>query len=253
MASRQRTEVVLAMLMAACAGFVDVACFLRLNKIFSSFMTGNTSHLGYDINHPGAGDAASYGWAIACFVFGLVFSASLEHAERRSGFCPSFAAVLLLEDVLLAIYIWYSGVPSSSLWLLIFLTCFAMGMQTVTITRVGKQRVWTTFQTGNLAKFGENFSAYLFWFHDRTRGRFRRRLPLVLRVTPRYKAARHAAATLGVWLIYLAGAFAGGSGESAWGSVCLWIPIGVLAGVAVFDIMRPGAAGEPQRDMGPTD
>lgn len=233
------------MVMAACAGFVNVACFFRLAGVFSSHMTGNTSHLGYDLTHLGVRNAARYGWAILSFLMGLLFSSSLEHMERRGGIHSSFAAVLILEDVLLVVYIWYSGAPDSPLWLLIFLTCFAMGMQTVTVTNAGAVRVWTTFQTGNLAEFSEHFAKYLFWFWDRTRGRFGRRVVRVLLVTPRQKPARHAGAHLVVWAAYLTGAIAGGGGETAWGAGCLWIPIGALAGIAVLDWKRPCELGEP--------
>lgn len=233
------------MAMAACAGFVDVACFLRLAGVFSSFMTGNSSRFAYLLDHWGFWTAARYGWAIVCFVMGLMCSASLTHLQRRRGIRSSFAAVLILEDVLLALYIRYSGAPSSPLWLLVFLTCFAMGMQTVTVTHVGTIRLWTTFQTGNIAQFSENFAAYLFWFWDRTRGRFRCRLGPVLRLSPRQPAARHAAASLVVWLSYFAGAAAGGGAEFAWGAVCLWIPIAALAAVALLDWQSPAAVGEP--------
>ncbi len=236
----------MAMAMAACAGFIDVACFLRLSGVFSSFMTGNTSHFAYILEHGGLWKGARYGWAVVCFVTGLMCTASLTHLQRRRGVRSSFAAILILEDVLLALYIWYSRAPSSPLWLLVFLTCFPMGMQTVTVTHIGKIRLWTTFQTGNIAQFSENFTAWLFWFWDRTRGRFRRRLGRVLRLSPRQPAARHAAATLVVWSSYFAGAMAGGGAEFAWGAVCLWIPIAALSAVALLDWKQPTALGEPR-------
>ncbi len=243
--SGPHSHAALAPAMAACAGFVDLVCFLRLAGVFSSFMTGNTSRFAYFLDHQGFWTAAPYGWAIVCFVMGLMCTASLTHLQRRRGIRSSFAAVLILEDVLLAVYIWLSGAPSSPLWLLVFLTCFAMGMQTVTVTHFGTVRLWTTFQTGNLAQFSEAFAAWLFWFWDRTRGRFRRRLGRVLRVSPRQCDARHAAATLVVWLSYFAGAAAGSGAEFAWGAVCLWIPIVALAAVALLDWKSPTALGEP--------
>ncbi|HUB31688.1 MAG TPA: YoaK family protein, partial [Bryobacteraceae bacterium] len=71
------SQVWLAILMAACAGFVDVACFFRLAGIFGSFMTGNSSHFAYNLSHRGS-DPARYGWALASYALGLLFSASLE-------------------------------------------------------------------------------------------------------------------------------------------------------------------------------
>ena len=238
------SQVWLAILMAACAGFVDVACFFRLAGIFGSFMTGNSSHFAYNLSHRGS-DPARYGWALASYALGLLFSASLEQVQRRNGIRSSFAAILFLECILLALYIRFSASPSSPLWLLIFLICFSLGMQTVTITHAGPIRVWTTFQTGNLANFAESLSAWLFWFRDRTRGRFRRRAWCALRLTPRQMPARHAAATAIVWSGYFSGAFAGGIGESAWGAISLWLPIATLAAIAALDLRRPRALGEP--------
>ena len=56
--------------------------------------------------------------------------------------------------------------------LLIFLPAAAMGVQSVTVTRVGSLRVYTTYLTGSLSKFSEAVTEYLFWFRDRTRGAF---------------------------------------------------------------------------------
>lgn len=75
---------------------------------------------------------------------------------------------------------------------LLSLPAAARGMQTVTVTRVAGLRVYTTYLTGSLAKFSEALVHYAFWFRDRTRGRFRKRICQVLRVTRHQRYVQHA-------------------------------------------------------------
>ncbi|HWB86974.1 MAG TPA: YoaK family protein [Bryobacteraceae bacterium] len=234
--------------MAWCAGFVDAACYLQLQRVYTSHMTGNTASLASRFLQGDWHEAARYGWAILCFLFGLLLGACLTHAERRNGIRSAFAAVLFLESVLLAAFIWFGRSTAAPVALLIFLPCAAMGMQTVTVTRVGSLRVYTTYLTGTLSKFAEAVAQYAFWLWDRTRGRFRTRIGKVLCVTLRYEPAQHAVLTAGLWFAFFAGAVLGARGDIQWGSIALVVPVGLLAITIVIDLRFPIALGEVTED-----
>ncbi len=236
------------MAMALCAGFVDAACYSELSRLYTSHMTGNTASFASHVLRDGWQGAVRYGWAIACFVIGLLVSASLTHAERRRGIRSAFAAALSVEVALLLLFTllgWAAGTPGA---LLIFLPAAAMGIQTVTVTRVGSLRVYTTYLTGSLAKFSEALTEYVFWFWDRTRGRFQRRIAKVLRVTPRRESAQQAALTAGLWIGFFVGAVAGFAGEDSWGRAVLTIPAALLATIILVDLRCPVALGEFSED-----
>lgn len=223
--SRRLTAAV-AMAMAWCAGFVDAASYERLERTYTSHMTGNTASLA---SHAVAGawaDAGRYAWAIAAFLAGLLASASLQHLERRQGIRSAFAAVLAIEVLLMAAFIPLSGRANTPLPLLLFLPAAAMGMQTVTVTRVGRLRVYTTYITGNLSKFAEAVTGY--WFS----------------VGDRRESARQAAVTGGLWLAFLIGAALGVAADRAWGAVALLWPITVLAAAIPVDLIRPKMLGD---------
>ncbi len=211
-------------------------------------MTGNTARFGEYIVNGKWDQAARYGWAVLFFVAGLLVSASLTQAERRSGVRSAFAIVLGLECVLLALFIFVGRISSFSATLATLLPCAAMGLQTVTITRVGPLRVYTTYMTGNLSKFAEGLTNYLFWLRDRTRGRFRRRIGKALRITPRQKPVQEFVVTAGLWVAFLAGVLAGSSSIQAWGRPAVAMPMAVLAAAAAADLWAPVAFGEPSDD-----
>ncbi len=230
-----------AIAMAWCAGFVDAAAYLRLSRTYSSHITGNTATFARRMVEGEWQTAGKAGWAIFCFFFGLMISATLQHIERRRGTRSAFALVLGIEIVLLGAFIPLAGIPSAPLWLVIFLPAAAMGMQTVTVTRAGTLRLYTTFMTGNLSEFSESLARYLFWARDRTRGRFRRRWLLVLRLALRQEPAQRAAVSLGLWLAFLAGTVCGIAGDLAWGAIAMLLPMAALGAIIPLDRRRPRA------------
>ena len=211
--------------MAWCAGFVDSACFRRLYGTYTSHVTGNTASLARSAAAAQWHDAARFAIAIASFLTGLMVSAALQHVERRKGIRSAFAAVLALEILLLGLFIplsaAYAPIP-----LLIFLPAAAMGLQTVTVTRVARLRVFTTYLTGNLSQFAEAAAACFFADTDHAESR------------------RRAVVTGSLWLAFLAGALAGIAAERAWGAIALLCPMVVLAGAIPVDLRRPRALGD---------
>ena len=237
--------------MSFSAGLVDAGCYQRLRQTYTSHITGATASAA---SHAVAGmwaDAARFAEAVAAFVLGLLIGATLRHVQRRQHIRSAFAAVLIVEITLLALFIAGSAQSWVSVGLLLFFAALAMGMQTVTVTRVGRLRIYTTFHTGSLSKFAEAAISYLFWAWDRTRGRFRGRLARVLRVTPRRETMQQALMSAGVWFAFLLGALAGVASVTAWGSAALVIAMLPLLWAVIVDWRKPAALGEkdPGTDM----
>jgi len=122
---------------------------------------------------------------------------------------------------------------------MVALLAVPMGIQNVVIRKVGGINVYTTFVTGSLVKFAENLSQYLFWVRDRTRGRLRSRLPIVLRITPRLITFRRAALTLSLWVFYLGGAICGGFSVQRWALLAMIAPFALLTAIALYGVFRP--------------
>ena len=187
--------------MSWAAGFVDAVSWLVLYHVYTSHMTGNTASLAGEIAGREWNAAWHHGWVIVPFFAGLLFSAATTKAARRHGFHSSFAFALVTELLLLSAFI-----AAGSHWLrnghvvagtgvaeyvLLSLPAAAMGVQTVTVTRINGLRVYTTYLTGSLAKCSEAVVEYGFWFFDRTRGRVRRRLVSALRISIRQASVQH--------------------------------------------------------------
>jgi uncharacterized membrane protein YoaK (UPF0700 family) len=224
--TRTRIEAWTAVAMAWCAGFVDVACYYRLARTYTSHMTGTTASIAEGLGHGDWGDVGKFSCALLSFLAGLVLSATLQHVERRQGIRSAYAGVLAIEILLLAAFIPLSGIRGAPLPLLIFLPAAAMGMQTVTIRQVGRLRVYTTYLTGNLSKFSESVTACFFSDRDRA------------------ESFRHAAVTFGLWAAFLAGGWAGISTATAWGAIALLAPMAVLAACIALDLRLPKALGD---------
>jgi uncharacterized membrane protein YoaK (UPF0700 family) len=128
---------------------------------------------------------------------------------------------------------------ASLFYLIVALPALAMGLQNATISHVGALSLRTTHVTGSLTTLAEALAVYLFWLHDRTRGRFRRRIGPALRLTPRQKSAQALALMTGSWIAFVAGAACGALLNSKWQTACLLPPIGLLLLLAAVDIFRP--------------
>lgn len=222
------------------AGFVDAVGYMLILGVYTSHMTGNTAALGRHLRVADWHFAWKHAWPILTFVLGLIAGAALTEWGRRRKLHSRMSLVLALEIALLVILIvTLPAAPASVAWL--GLPAFAMGMQTVTITKVGTQRVYSTYMTGSLSKFAEAFTGYLFWIADNARsapgpGRNPRGW---LKSAVRHRLLGHAALNGGLWLLFLTGAFSGAAAEIQWQARALWAPVLGLAGFIFLDLLRP--------------
>ena len=253
MAEQKRPEMtllataIIAVGMAWSAGFVDAVSYLDLHRIYTSHMTGNTASIASNTLKGDWREAMRYAWTLICFMAGLLVSAGMTLAERRQGIRSALAAALGIEVALLVLYILLGQYGSAPEAVLIFLPAASMGIQTVTVTRVGSVRVYTTYVTGSLSQFSEAVSEWIFWFRDRTKGRLCARIMRVLRVTPRQEPARRAAVTGSLWVAFFTGAVCGAAGERIWKLNALAAPVVLLAVLIGVDLSWPAALGEKFR------
>jgi uncharacterized membrane protein YoaK (UPF0700 family) len=164
----------LAIGLAWAAGFVDAVSWLALLHVYTSHITGNTASFGIDFAQRDWLQALHHGWPLIPFLLGLFFGAATSSWARRNGWHPSFSIALVTELVLLELFIWFGSLysirgaikpPSPAvLCFLLSMPAAAMGLQTVTVTRVFGLRVYTTYLTGSLAKFAEAVVHHAFWF-----------------------------------------------------------------------------------------
>jgi uncharacterized membrane protein YoaK (UPF0700 family) len=236
---------------------VDITVWLILYHVYASHMTGNTASFADEIVQRNWSEAFHHGWVILPFLGGLLYSAATTKAARRKGFHSSFSIALITEVLLLASFVALGSryveknelkpPPGLIEYVLLALPAAAMGIQTVTVTNINGLRVYTTYLTGSLSKFSEAVTDYLFWLHDRTRGRVRARLGKTLRVSPRRKSFQHAILTASLWIGFFLGAFCGALAERQFVLFGLYAPMAVLTAAVVIDLMWPvAAADEPE-------
>lgn len=242
-----RALVVLAL--AWIAGYVDAVGYLALLGVYTSHMTGNTAALARYVAVKNWQQGLQHAWPLVAFVIGLMAGAILTELGRRRGYHSRLALVMVAEIILLSILARADPRQAASvLWL--GLPALAMGMQTVTVTRVGEQRVYSTYITGSLSKFGEALTGYLFWLWDRWRARrgAGQASPAWLRPSQRDQLYRHALLNLGLWALFLAGAVSGATLADRYGLRALGWPMLGLALLVLLDWRHPIApvsAGEP--------
>ena len=231
--------------MAWAAGYIDVVGWLAVFHVYVSHMTGNTASFGHDVAGGKLSQAFEHAWPIIPFIAGLLYSAATTKIARRKGFHSSFSVALTTELMLLIAAI---AINDGGYAVLSLLTA-AMGIQTVTVTRINGLRVYTTYLTGSLSKFSEAVVDFAFWVHDRTRGRVWERLGRVLRVSPRQKCFQHAALTAGLWIGFFTGAVCGAAAQARFALFSLIAPMAIVFFAVVIDLRWPVAAADEPAEI----
>ncbi len=208
-------------LLTACGGFVDAAGFVTLAGIFTSHLSGDTTHLAVDLGsgHAGA-DAVARIVVIATFVVAVVAGtvavgvSGRAHSARRALLLTEAG---LLGALMLAGAAWRDQgslvLGSGRVTVLAGVAGAAMGLQNAAVRSAADQPVTTTFLTGALVGLGEDLAG---WWHDRTDRTIRARL------------GRHGTA----WLAFLVGGVAGAAAATAWHLWAFAVPAVVLLVVA---------------------
>ncbi|WP_375194730.1 YoaK family protein [Sphingobium sp.] len=145
----------LAIGLAAQAGFIDALGFLKLGGLFVSFMSGNSTRLGASIASRTAAAWTAAG-LIGAFVGGVIAGALVA---RRAGpwrkpAVLGLATLLLLSAALLTL----TAQPGNGLTLLM---AAAMGAINNMFQRDGEVSIGVTYMTGALVKLGQQLAVAL--------------------------------------------------------------------------------------------
>jgi uncharacterized membrane protein YoaK (UPF0700 family) len=242
----QKTPV--ALLLTGVAGYIDVFGYIFIYGIYVAHMSGNTVAAARHMVDLQWYRFLRHAWPIVTFTAGLILGAIMFEFQIRRVRLP-FAATLMLETILVGGFIIAAyGInfvpavppqPAGRYYLNVALLTVAMGMQNVTIRKVGGLNVYTTFVTGSLVKFAEATASFIFWVRRRTRNRFRARIAKVIRVAPRQKDMLHVLLTGALFVSYLVGAYFGALAGLRYKLMAMFVPLAVLIIVTMYSAIRP--------------
>ncbi len=129
--------------LVALSGYVDAVSYLRYNKIYVSFMTGNTTSLGVALAQRDGGKVVLLFGVIALFVTGVLAGNLLQ---RRAGQWGRTVVLFAVAALLLLAWPWPAGT--------IACLALAMGVLNATVHKEGSVAVSLTYVTGTLVHFG---------------------------------------------------------------------------------------------------
>jgi len=148
-----RSNISLACVLSALAGYVDAIGFLHLSGLYVSFMSGNSTRMGVALAEGQWASAAQLLWLIALFVIGAGAGSLivLGHGVHRQPW------VLLAEAALLA-----AGALANTFDLqnaAIAAIVLAMGLENAVFQIKGGAGLGLTYVTGALVKVGQLIAA----------------------------------------------------------------------------------------------
>lgn len=197
-AGMHRTEsplVVIAILLAALAGFVDALAFTSLGGFFASFMSGNSTRLGVALGTEADSIARMAGALILSFVSGVIV-ASVLHRASGAGHRPVVMAAVTL--LLLAAALVGTLAPGP---LVLVLLAAAMGAENGVFHRDGEVTIGLTYMTGSLVRVGQKLAGALMGDADR------------------WAWLPH----LALWIGFVSGVTLGAISQARWGWNALWL------------------------------
>lgn len=241
----QQVKAGVALMLTFVAGFVDLVGYRHFFQTFVANMTGNTVHMANDVVERNWNLATVPAVVITSFVALSIAGRAIIEAGSRRHFQRVASFTLLLELMMVAV-VAQANVPEHTaregVWMLALLAG-AMGLQTVTLTRVGPLTVHTTFVTGMLNKLAELIAHTLFLTYDiflrgKSNARDHRRIVM-----------RQGLYIFSIWLLYFVGAAVGAFGSLRFGLRALVIPVALLAVAILVDQLQPLSIQEEQHEM----
>lgn len=149
-----RSRRLLALAIAALAGWVDASGFLAADRYFLSFMSGNTTRLAVDLAQDPQQALVPLG-LIAGFLAGVVAGALLADAlpARRKTAVLSLCALLLIASA--------AAASTGHVVLMGAAAVLAMGAVNNSYRRDGEVAVGLTYMTGAVVRFGQGLASWL--------------------------------------------------------------------------------------------
>ncbi len=235
-----------AVLLAWVAAFSDAIGYLLLQQLGASFVTGNSMATGAALGRLDWPEVIQRGLPILIFFLGNMLGFLVLHFARHRGAHSPFALVFGLEAAFLLAFLLIgshalrNGIIPSTIsgifYLCVVLLTLAMGLQTSTIKRTGKESVRTTFVTSAVSEWAEAMIQYLAWLQQQaSAGQLRR----ALSESRQQSSFHYFELQAGIWCAYVVGAICGSALELHLELSALIFPLGALALLIVVDIVRP--------------
>lgn len=209
-----RTEgigIVVAVLLSASAGAVDIIAYLKFDQVFVANMTGNTVLFASDMVALEFPKALNHLLPIVTFIVGVVTARIAVIRFDKPNWPKMGVCLILIAGLWTIVALLIPNLGS----ILIPVLAFSMGAQNATLPRVEKVPVNTAFITGNLEKLGEAIAG------------------LLRKPADRDEWLKIWAVGL-IWIAYAFGAAAGAFAALHIGRHSLLLPAGMLCFCAVF-------------------
>lgn len=235
---------VMAVVLAASAGFVDAAGFLALD-LFSAHMSGNSARLGVYIGTGWLARAAPSAFAIVVFVIGIGLGTLAVELLSRAGVRSPTGPVLVVEVGLLIVLALAGGAvavngriprdPADVFYPLSSLAVLAMGLQTSTLQRISGRTVRTTYVSGMLTSLAAEVVAVLLGPAEtgKDAGSY---IEGELGIFQGSASLSRIRLILAIWGAYAGAAILGGYLERRIGMVSLVVPCLLLSAVAIIEL-----------------
>lgn len=240
----------LAWALAVIAGFIDAVGYRTLRHLFTAHMSGNSARLGVFLGKTDLHSAVPMVAAVLLFVFGIAAATVLAEIASRRGTRSAMPWLLGVQVLLLAAFMGYGAMvigasgqvadhSGRGFYLLAALAIVSIGFQVCALQQVGGQRARTTYVSGMLTRFAQEFVNWLFWVHDGARRPRRSYLADVVGGGGRRESAARMLLFGGIWCFYLGGAVAGSFLDGRWRLWSLACPIALLVAIIALDQWRP--------------
>ena len=233
------------------AGYTNVIALVICGAVVSH-ATGNVTVFGQHFAGQRFAAAAFPALLVAGFFAGAVVSAFMTEGARRRGMAskymlPMALEALLLSGMALAIDYYefrqadrYEQAHGAVRYWIAGLSCFAMGLQNATITRISGAVVRTTHLTGVVTDLGLEGVQYLLWAWDKVRGRQGgRRARRVWRVSQRHPSMLRLLLLASILGSFLFGVVAGAYVFDRWPTYALLAPVAFLLWIIFTDWRKP--------------
>jgi uncharacterized membrane protein YoaK (UPF0700 family) len=207
----ERIGILIAVLLSASAGAVDIIAYLEFDHVFVANMTGNTVLFASNLVSAEFAKAVTHLLPVITFFAGVV-TARIWLAQIGRSYSPRFGFFLTLISglwVTVAVLIPNLG------GVLIPVLAFSVGAQNATLPEIDKIQVNTAFITGNLEKLGEAVASLF-----RKPGNRDERLKLL--------------AFGSIWTAYAFGAAIGALAARQFGKHSLLVPASILCITAIL-------------------
>jgi uncharacterized membrane protein YoaK (UPF0700 family) len=152
---KERTGLLIPLVIAAVAAYVDATGFLLYSGIYLSFMSGNSTRAAVLVARGDWQQLVPVIGVIPTFLLGVTLGTIMHGIFKKQGQSLVFCTAGIALGVVAALEIYGPSAGSNDPRLVLFLMIAAtMGLLNSTVQRVDKVSVALTFVTGTLVKLG---------------------------------------------------------------------------------------------------